>query len=106
MLSPVRGQLCLQTGTSRVWMHCALLLRARPIQALAQISQFSKWTKAICVANMKTIKANISFREPVVLGDDYPGFVLVICRGHLVLFYTTVGVRWDGAVLLKDKQLS
>jgi len=44
-------------------MHCALLLRARPIQALAQISQFAKWTKAIYFANMKAIKANISFRE-------------------------------------------
>jgi hypothetical protein len=28
-------------------MHCALLLWARPIQALAQISQFAKWTIAI-----------------------------------------------------------
>jgi len=40
-----------------------VLLRVRPIQALAQISQFSKWTKAIYFANMKAIKANISFRE-------------------------------------------
>jgi len=44
-------------------MHCALLLSARPIQALAHISQFAKWTKAIYVAKLKAIKANISFRE-------------------------------------------
>jgi hypothetical protein len=44
-------------------MHCALLLSARSIQALAQISQFAKWTKAFYVAKLKAIKAKISFRE-------------------------------------------
>jgi hypothetical protein len=32
------------------------------------------------------------------------GAVLVACLGDQVSFYTTVGVRLDGAVLLKDMQ--